>query len=169
MFACLHHALLAASASSLRSRAQCLQCKHACSSACHAEEASILWGFITRYAPDATPEAMPALAGMVENALNYYQDFIKPHKQYRDATEDEKKALTELADSLEKIDANSSAEDLQTLIFTVGKNHNYENLRDWFKALYQILLGQEQGPRFGSFIELYGIDETVVMIRKACG
>lgn len=136
-------------------------------SACHAEDSSILWGFITRYAPNATVENSPLLASLVDHALNYYQDFIKPNKKYRTPTDIEKKALESLANSLEAMPDDTNANDLQTQVFTTGKEFEYENLRDWFKALYQILLGQEQGPRFGSFIELYGKDETIKMIREA--
>lgn len=135
-------------------------------SACHAEEASILWGFITNYAADATPQNAPHLDELVKHALNYYQDFIKPNKQYRAPDEKEKAALKDLAIALERMPQHATAEELQNQVYAIGKEHEFENLRDWFCALYEVLLGQSQGPRFGSFIELYGKDATVELIRR---
>lgn len=135
-------------------------------SACHAEDADILWGFISRYAPSATPDNSPHLNEMVTHALNYYHDFIKPYKQYRLPDENEKKALATLVEKLAALDRKSDAHTIQNEIFAVGTEYKYENMRDWFKALYEILLGQSQGPRFGSFVELYGIDETISIISK---
>jgi lysyl-tRNA synthetase class 1 len=136
-------------------------------SACHAEDASILWGFISRYAPDATADNAPLLAGLVEHALHYYQDFIKPNKQYRTATDQERQAMHDLAESFAAMPEDTDAETLQTEVFTIGKKYEYENLRDWFKALYEVLLGQAQGPRFGSFTHLYGKDNTINLLKKA--
>lgn len=135
-------------------------------SACHAEDASILWGFITRYAPEATPENAPQLDEMVKHALHYYEDFVKPHKQYRVPTEQERRAIEACAEALESLPEMAPAEDIQTLIFSIGKENNFNNLRDWFKALYEVLLGQSQGPRFGSFVALYGRDETIALIKE---
>lgn len=136
-------------------------------SACHAEDASILWGFITRYAKGATAENAPHLNELVKHALNYYQDFIKPNKKYRSATAKEKAAMLELVAKLEVMPASASADELQNVVFAVGNEHKFENLRDWFQALYEVLLGQSQGPRFGSFIELYGKDETAKLILES--
>jgi lysyl-tRNA synthetase class 1 len=133
-------------------------------SVCNPEDKSILWGFISRYAPQATPENAPLLDQLAGYAVRYYNDFVKPHKQYRDATDAEKAALRELQEALKNAPADADASALQTEVFTVGKNHGYENLREWFKALYEILLGQDQGPRMGSFIALYGRDETIALI-----
>ena len=79
----------------------------------------------------------------------------------------ERVALEELAGELTQLQQNSTAEDIQTLVYEVGKHHSFDSLRDWFKALYEILLGQEQGPRMGSFIALYGVDETINLIQRA--
>lgn len=133
-------------------------------SACHAEDAAILWGFISRYAEGATPENAPHLDELVKHALHYYQDFIKPNKKYRAANEKEKAAMLELVAKLEVMPESSKAEDFQNVVFAVGNEHQFENLRNWFQALYEVLLGQSQGPRFGSFIELYGKDETAKLI-----
>ncbi len=136
-------------------------------SASHSDDKDVLWGFIRRYAPDATPERFPRLDHMVGYAINYFHDFVKPSKVYRAPSEIEKIALTDLAEALEKAEPQTSAEDLQNIVYEIGKTHGFENLRDWFKALYEILLGEAQGPRFGSFIVLYGVKETVSLIRRA--
>ena len=134
---------------------------------CGTEDKSVLWHFISRYRPDLTPENAPFLDGLVATAISYYRDFVKPAKTYRAPTEGEHAALEDLANSLRSMDTKAEAEDLQTEVYEVGKRHGFENLRDWFKALYEILLGQSQGPRMGSFIALYGVNETVELIEKA--
>lgn len=136
-------------------------------SACNPEDKSVLWGFISRYAPDASPENSPVLDEMVAHAVTYYYDFIKPHKTYRDATEKEAAAMQALAAALRECDSASDAEAIQSIVYDIGNTQGFENLRDWFKALYQVLLGADQGPRFGSFVALYGVDETVMMIDAA--
>ncbi len=134
-------------------------------SVCNTEDKNVLWGFISRYAPHATPQAMPMVDRLVEYAIAYYRDFVKPNKHYRLPTAEERKALEDLAQSLQDLPADPDA--IQTEIYEVGKRHKYTNLRDWFKALYQILLGQDEGPRMGSFIALYGIEETITLIDAA--
>lgn len=137
-------------------------------SACQAEDKDVLWGFIRRYAPDATPESQPKLDQLVGYAVNYFHDFVKPAKTYRTANDMEATALADLASKLEALgDELMSAEELQTLVYEIGKAHAFDNLRDWFRALYEVLLGEAQGPRFGSFIALYGIKETAALIRRA--
>jgi len=133
----------------------------------NAEDAAMLWGYIARYVKGATPKNSPLLARLVDYAVNYYKDFVKPTKQYRAPTDVERTALEELAKYLETAPADISAEDLQTEIYEIGKRHKFENLRDWFKAMYEVLLGQSQGPRMGSFIALYGLAETRTLIRRA--
>ncbi|KAB7741258.1 lysine--tRNA ligase [Parvibaculum sedimenti] len=136
-------------------------------SASHSEDKDVLWGFIRSYAPDATPERFPRLDHMVGYAINYFHDFVKPSKVYRAPSEIEKIALADLAEALERAEPQTSAEELQNIVYEIGKTHGFENLRDWFRALYEILLGEAQGPRFGSFIALYGVKETVSLIRRA--
>ena len=99
--------------------------------------------------------------------MNFYRDFVKPTKTYRLPEPEEIKALKDLKNALKKINNNATAEDIQTVIYEVGKTNKFENLRNWFQALYQILLGQDQGPRFGSFVELYGVQETINLIERA--
>lgn len=136
-------------------------------SASNSEEKETLWGFIRRYAPDATPETHPVLDHLVGYAISYFHDFVKPEKKFREPTDDERAALQELYEKLADVPDGASGEEIQSIVYEVGKSHDFENLRDWFKALYEVLLGQSQGPRFGSFIELYGVDETREMIDKA--
>ncbi len=136
-------------------------------SVCHTEDKSVLWHFISRYRPDATAGAAPILDGLVERAINYYQDFIKPHKKYRAATTDEQAAIQDLRLALDGLAPDAAAEDIQTEVYEVGKRHQFENLKDWFQCLYEVLLGQAQGPRMGSFIALYGLNETKELIDRA--
>ncbi len=138
-------------------------------SAANASDADILWGFIERYEPGATPQAYPVLDKLVGYAVRYYEKFVKPHKTYRAPNDMERAALTDLATRLKgvKTDDATDADALQTLIFTVGKEHAFENLRDWFKAIYEVCMGQSQGPRFGSFVAIYGAKETAELIESA--
>jgi len=136
--------------------------------ASNAEDKEVLWGFIRRHAPGATPEKYPVLDQLAEYAVAYYRDFIRPTKTYRAPDETERRALEALEQELGRAAPDASAEDLQNIVYEVGKTKGFaDSLRDWFRAIYEVLLGQSQGPRFGSFIELYGIEETRALIRKA--
>ncbi|MEQ8442323.1 MAG: lysine--tRNA ligase [Alphaproteobacteria bacterium] len=134
---------------------------------CNSEDKAVLWGFISRYAPDATAEANPTLDSLVGFAIRYYQDFVKPKKAFKAPDATDRAAIEDLRAVLAGLPADATAEDIQTEVYEVGKRHQYENLRDWFKALYQVLLGQEQGPRIGSFFALYGLSDTIALIDRA--
>lgn len=136
-------------------------------SVCNTEDKAVLWGFISRYAPQASPQSDSLLDRLVGYAIRYYQAFVKPEKAFKMADDRERLALADLRAVLAHLDPMSSAEEIQTEVYTIGKNHGYDSLRDWFKALYQILLGQEQGPRIGSFFALYGVQETIALIDRA--
>ncbi|MEN6542509.1 lysine--tRNA ligase [Parvibaculum sp.] len=136
-------------------------------SASHAHDKGVLWGFISRHVSGVTPETHPELDRLAGYAINYFHAFVRPSKTYRAPSEVERIAFADLVDALEKADPQTSAEELQNIVYAVGKAHGFENLRDWFKALYEVLLGEAQGPRFGSFIALYGVKETVGLIRRA--
>ncbi|KZY32783.1 lysine--tRNA ligase [Roseovarius sp. HI0049] len=125
-----------------------------------------LWGFIRRYAPDASPETHPDLDAAAGFAVKYYEDFVAPAKTYRAPTEPEREALVELRDQLAAYDGPVEDEALQSVVYAVGRDR-FDPLRDWFKAIYEVLLGASQGPRFGGFIALYGVDETVKLIDDA--
>jgi len=135
-------------------------------SACNTDDKEVLWGFIRKYMPKASPESMPFLDKLVEHAINYYIDFVKPNKHYAVPTEMERNAINELLQGLKTLPESSSAEEIQSLVFEVGKHYEFQDLRSWFNALYKILLGQEQGPRMGTFIALYGISNMRELIEK---
>jgi lysyl-tRNA synthetase class 1 len=136
-------------------------------SAASAHDKGVLWGFIRRYAPEASPETHPGLDAAAERAVRYFEDKVAPSKVYRAPTEKERAAMADLAAQLEAHAGERDAGALQDVVYEVGKAHGFENLRDWFGALYEVLLGQSQGPRFGGFVALYGVDETVALIRRA--
>jgi lysyl-tRNA synthetase class 1 len=136
-------------------------------SASNAHERDVLWGFIRAYAPGADPVANPGLDRLVGHALRYYEDRVKPHKQYRAASEKERAAFEDLARALEAMPGERGGEAVQNAVYEIGKRHNFEPLRDWFKALYEVLFGQSQGPRFGSFAALFGCAPTAALIRRA--
>ena len=135
-------------------------------SVCHSEDKAVLWHFISRYEPDIRPENAPILDKLVEYAIVYYRDFVKPNKKYRLPNEVETKALEDLAESLRALPADADAEAVQTVVYEVGKRHPFDDLKSWFSALYEVLLGQDQGPRMGSFIALYGVKETLELIGR---
>ncbi|MEP3248120.1 MAG: lysine--tRNA ligase [Sneathiella sp.] len=132
----------------------------------NADDPSVLWGFITRYADGATPENNPALDKLVGYAVSYYRDFVKPAKKYRLPNDQETAAMQDLVAKLKDLPAGAEGSDIQNIVFQVGKDHEFENLRGWFQALYETLLGQSQGPRMGSFISLYGVEETISLIER---
>jgi lysyl-tRNA synthetase class 1 len=137
-------------------------------SASNAHEPAALWGYIRRISPDATPARFPMLDRLVSYAVRYFDDFVKPAKVFRAATADEAKALVALDAALAKVPDGASSEDLQNIVYEVGKTNGYaDKLREWFGAIYEVLLGQSQGPRFGSFIALYGVRETRTLIADA--
>ena len=133
----------------------------------NAEEPQVLWGYIARYAPGSGPTTTPDLAKLVEHAVAYYQDFIKPNKEFRQPTDLEREALEELQDVLGTLPDGSDAETIQNEVYAIGKKHGFEPLRSWFTALYEVLLGQTQGPRFGTFAALYGVAATRSLISSA--
>ncbi len=134
---------------------------------CNTEDTAVLWGFISRYAKDATPDNHPILGRLVDYALAYYRDFVKPNKHYRAPDERERGALEDLQTALGGVPEGAAAEDIQTEIYEVGKRHDFANLRDWFGALYEVLFGQSQGPRMGSFVALYGVENFRALIEAA--
>ncbi len=136
-------------------------------SASNAHDTDVLWGFISRYVKGATPQSEPELNRLATYAVRYFNDRVRPTKVFRAPTEKERAALQDLADQLAPLEGSTSAEDLQNLVYEVGKAHQFEPLRDWFGAIYQVLLGADQGPRFGSFIALYGVAETRKLIADA--
>jgi lysyl-tRNA synthetase class 1 len=148
-------------------------------SSSNAENAATLWGFIGRYRPGVTPQTHPKLDAMVGYAINYYRDFVAPAKKFREPTDTERVALQDLRDALSQLPAESSAEEIQNVVYEIGRREPFLDpvkkgkdgrpgvSLDWFNMLYQVLLGQEKGPRFGSFVAVYGLQNAVTMIDGA--
>ncbi len=136
-------------------------------SAADASTKDLLWAFIARYLPGATPQSEPLLDRLAGYAINYYEDFVKPSKRFRAPTGQERAAMEDLAAKLKALPAGADAEAIQNLVFEVGKTAGFEPLRLWFSALYEVLLGQSQGPRFGSFVAIFGVDRTLALIARA--
>jgi lysyl-tRNA synthetase class 1 len=136
-------------------------------SASNANSRDVLWGFIRAYAPDADAAANPGLDRLVGFALRYYEDFVRPQKSYRAPSDKERAALSDLAAALDALGDERNAETVQNAVYEIGKRHGFEPLRDWFKAMYEVLFGQTQGPRFGSFAALFGCRETADLVRRA--
>ena len=134
------------------------------------QDNEVAWRFVQRYAPDTSPESDPELDELIGLAVNYARDFVVPGLKRRSPAPGEAEALRDLDSQLAELPPDSSAEDIQTLVFEVGKKHfGKENLRAWFQALYESLLGSSQGPRMGSFMALYGIDNSRKLIAEALG
>ena len=126
-----------------------------------------LWAYFAKYLPEATPENEPTLDRLMGHALNYYEDFVKPSKTYRAPTEQERAAFEDLAARLKALPADTTdGEAIQAEVYAVGKAHDFQPLRAWFGALYEVLLGASQGPRFGSFAAIYGLPQTIDLIEK---
>ncbi|WOI53859.1 lysine--tRNA ligase [Parvularcula sp. LCG005] len=130
-------------------------------------DTDILRGFVQKYRPDASPAAMAALEPMLGYAINYFEDFVKPKKQFRAPTDQERQALEFLADRFEGMDKDLAEDDYQTAVFDAGKSVSYENIREWFKGLYEVVFGQSDGPRMGPFTKIYGPKPTAALIREA--
>ena len=148
-------------------------------SSSNAENADTLWGFIGRYRPGVTPQTHPKLDALVGYAIHYYRDFVLPEKKYREPTDAERAALMDLRDALSQLAPDSTAEAIQDVVYEIGRRDPFLDHKktakdgkpgvslDWFNMLYQVLLGQEKGPRFGSFVAVYGLANTVEMIDGA--
>jgi len=148
-------------------------------SSSNAENAETLWGFIGRYRPGVTAQTHPKLNELVEYAIHYFRDFVLPDKKFREPTDAERAALIDLRDALSQLAADAPAEGIQNVVYEVGRREPFLDEKkkakdgkpgvslDWFNMLYQVLLGQEKGPRFGSFVAVYGLQNTVDMIDGA--
>ena len=135
-------------------------------SASNATSPEILRGFINKYIK-TTNTKDSYLDTLIGKVLKYYKDFIYPHKKYKKPNKKEIIALKELIDRISNIKNESDHQSIQYEIYETGKNNNYENLKDWFSCLYEILLGQKEGPRMGSFISIYGRKKTINLIQEA--
>ena len=130
------------------------------------DDKKILWKFINRFHKNANAENNPILDRLTENAIKFFKDKLKPNKIYKKPSDQEKNALNNLAIRIEKIKENTPPEEIQTIVYSVGKENGYEkNLRDWFKLIYQVLFGDIDGPRIGFFISFFGVKETIKLIK----
>jgi lysyl-tRNA synthetase class 1 len=150
-------------------------------SSSNAENAETLWGFIGRYRPGVTAQTHPHLDALVSYAIHYYRDFVMPAKRFREPSEVERAALNDLRDALARLPVHANAEDIQDVVYEIGRREPFLDRSgkgktkdgkpgvslEWFNMLYQVLLGQEKGPRFGSFAAVYGLQNTVEMIDGA--
>ena len=148
-------------------------------SSSNAENAETLWGFIGRYRPGVTPRTHPKLDKLVGYAIHYFRDFVLPEKRYREPTATERAALLDLRDALGQLPADATPEQIQDVVYEIGRREPFLDQKkkakdgkpgvslDWFNLLYQVLLGQEKGPRFGSFVAAFGLKNTVDMIDGA--
>ena len=148
-------------------------------SSSNAENAETLWGFIGRYRPGVTAATHPKLDALVGYAIHYFRDFVLPAKKFRQPTDEERAALIDLRDALAQLPEGATAEAIQEAVYEIGRREPFLDAikkgkdgrpgvsLDWFNMLYQVLLGQEKGPRFGSFVAVYGLKNTVAMIDGA--
>ncbi len=131
----------------------------------NADNKEILWKFINKFHAEIKPKEYKILDGLTEYAINYFKDKVEPKKKFKKPNTTEKKALKNLVTSLKKIDESLSPEEIQTQVYTIGKENGYEkNLRDWFKLIYEVVFGEENGPRMGFFISFFGLKETIKLI-----
>jgi lysyl-tRNA synthetase class 1 len=134
---------------------------------CNSTDKNVIWGFVKEYDNSLNPNDNPEFDKLIQYAINYYTDFIQPNKKYIKINDENKELFEDILNLLKTIDAEISSEGIQTQIYEIGKKYNFDNLRDYFKLVYQVLLGQEQGPRLGSFIKLYGINKTCKLLEDA--
>ena len=135
-------------------------------SICNSQEKEVIWGFLREYDKTLNITKNPEIDELIQFAINYYIDFVLPNKKYASIDSKNKNVFEDILDFLKSIKHNISSEEIQSTIYQIGKKHNFTNLREYFKLIYQVLLGQEQGPRLGSFIKLYGIKKTCSLIEK---
>ena len=133
----------------------------------NATDKSVLWKFVKKYKRNIQVLDHPILDSLMDYALKYFTDIVKPNKKYRKPNEKEKKALQDLVNRLKDCKDQMDPEAIQTIVYSVGKDNGYQdNLRDWFKAIYEIIFGDQDGPRMGFFISFFGTKESIELINK---
>ena len=133
----------------------------------NAKSKDVLWKFIKKFHKEIDPKSHKILDELTNYAINYFVDEVEPNKKFKKPNKDEKKALENLILQLKKVSQNTPAEEIQTIIYSTGKENGYkENLRDWFKLIYQVTFGEENGPRMGFFISFFGVKETIDLMEK---
>ena len=133
----------------------------------NANSKDLLWKFVKKYKQNIEEKEYPIFDKLIEYAIKYFNDVIKINKKYKKPNEQEKLALNELIKILDQCNDEMSPEDIQTKIYTAGKENGYkDNLRDWFKLIYEVVFGEENGPRMGFFISFFGVKETKQLIEE---
>jgi len=133
----------------------------------NAKSKDVLWKFIKKFHKEIDPKIHKILDELTNYAINYFIDEVEPKKKFKKPNKNEKKALENLILQLKKVSQNTPAEEIQTMIYSTGKENGYkENLRDWFKLIYQVAFGEENGPRMGFFISFFGVKETIDLMEK---
>ncbi len=131
----------------------------------NASSKDILWKFVKKYKPNIEEKNYPFFDKLVGYAIKYFNDVIKQTKKYKIPNDTEKKALIKLVSILKECNDDMTPEEIQTKIYTAGKENGYrEKLRDWFKLIYEVVFGDENGPRMGFFISFFGLNETIKLI-----
>ena len=135
--------------------------------ASNSDSKDLLWKFVKKYKADISEKDQPIFDSLISYAIKYYIDVIKPNKKYKKPNKEEKLALQALVKTLDECTDQMNPEDIQTKIYGVGKDNGYrENLRDWFKLIYEVVFGDENGPRMGFFISFFGTSETKELIKN---
>ena len=133
---------------------------------CNSTDKDVIWSFVNEYDSSLNAKDNPVFDKLIQFAINYFIDFVMPNKKYVEINEKNKAVFEDILSLLKTIDMTLTSEEIQTHIYDIGKKHNFSNLRDFFKLVYQVLLGQEQGPRLGSFIKLYGVNKTCDLLEE---
>ena len=133
----------------------------------NAKKKDVLWKFIKKFHKEIEPKNHKILDELTDYAINYFIDEVEPKKKFKKPSVEETKALKNLIASLKKVTQDTPPEDIQTIIYTSGKENGYsDNLRNWFKLIYEVIFGEENGPRMGFFISFFGLKETIDLMEK---
>ena len=133
----------------------------------NAKNKDVLWKFIKKFHKELDPKSHKILDSLIDYAINYFIDQVEPKKKFKKPNEKEKEALHNLIKVLKKVSQSTEAEKIQTIIYSAGKENGYsDDLRSWFKLIYEVVFGEENGPRMGFFISFFGVKETIDLMEK---
>ena len=131
----------------------------------NADNKDILWKFINRFHKEINRKDFKILDELTDYAINYFKDKVEPHKKFKKPNSSEKRALKNLVTRLAGLNQSLTPEEIQTQVYSAGKENGYEkNLREWFKLIYEVVFGEENGPRLGFFISFFGLNQTIELI-----
>jgi len=134
-------------------------------SASGSNDPNLILNFIKKYVGNIDDSSLQFILKLIDGVINYYNDVTKSSISYKKPNKEEMIIFEDLIKRLSVMPDTYSAEEIQTEIYQIGKDHNFTNLRDWFSLIYQVLFGKSEGPRFGSFVAIYGIDRTIQLIK----